>query len=397
MASSERNAAQQNGAGARDMAAATQQQPHPTQTLRRIAELVDRGLVAAGDSRALNLVAERFSVAVTPAMAALIDPHDPHDPIALQFIPDARELEIDRHDVSDPIGDAAHTPVKGIVHRYPDRLLLLPLKVCSVYCRFCFRRETVGTTAADTLSDAELDAALAYIRAHQEVWEVILSGGDPLLLSPRRLGRILAALATIEHVQVIRIHTRVPVVDPARINAELLGALRGQQAVYVVLHTNHPRELTPAALAACTTLADAGVPLLSQSVLLKGVNDDAATLEQLFRTLVANRIKPYYLHHADRAPGTAHFRTSVARGRARMRELRGRLSGVCLPEYVLDIPGGHGKTPLNSDWLTATADGYVVTDYRGDLHHYTDEPAVSSGGASSAAQATSASASAERK
>ncbi len=351
-----------------------QQQPAP-RTLRRVGELAARGLVEPAAAPALERVAERFSVAVTPAMTALIDPVDPQDPIARQFIPDTRELEVDPADVSDPIGDAAHSPVKGIVHRYPDRLLLLPLKVCPVYCRFCFRRETVGTNEANTLSDAELDAALDYIRTNKEVWEVILSGGDPLLLSPRRLGRILDALADITHVQVIRVHTRVPVVSPERIDAALLRALRKHPAAYVVLHTNHPRELTPAALAACAALTDAGMPLLSQSVLLKGVNDNAATLEHLFRTLVAHRIKPYYLHHADRAPGTAHFRTSVAHGRQLMRELRGRLSGLCLPEYVLDIPGGHGKSPLNGDWLQATADGYSVTDYRGAAHAYRDDNA----------------------
>lgn len=322
----------------------------------------------------LEQVASRFAVSVTPIMQDLIDPQDPDDPIALQFVPDPRELEETPLDVSDPVGDAAHSPVPGIVHRYPDRLLLTPIRVCPVYCRFCFRRETVGRTENGALSAAELSAAIEYIRAHNEVWEVILSGGDPLLLSPRRLGQIIDALAEIEHVRVIRIHTRIPVVSPDRITAKLVKTLRRTKPVYVVLHTNHPREWTDAASAACAKLVDGGIPMLSQSVLLKGINDKAATLESLFRLLVENRVKPYYLHHADRAPGTAHFRTSIKDGQALMRKLRGRMSGLCQPEYVLDIPGGKGKAPVGPAWID-TVDGnrHRVTDYHGECHDYSDE------------------------
>jgi lysine 2,3-aminomutase len=324
----------------------------------------------------LDEVASRFAVAITPAMQELIDPQNPADPIANQFMPDIRELNEYADELTDPIGDQQHSPVKGIVHRYPDRLLLTPVKVCSVYCRFCFRREQVGNNAAATLATEELEAALNYIRDHEEVWEVILSGGDPLILSPRRLREIVSALDQISHVKVIRIHTRVPVVEPDRITSGLIEALKSSKALYVVLHSNHPRELTNTAKNACAMLIDKGIPMLSQTVLLRGINDDAATLEQLMRTFVENRIKPYYLHHADRARGTRHFRTSINEGQELMRELRGRVSGLCQPEYVLDIPGGAGKTPIGPQWIETsdgTANGYDITDYHGNQHQYMDK------------------------
>lgn len=319
----------------------------------------------------LALVAERFAVAITPRMQDLIDPTDPNDPIAKQFEPDVRELRERPEEFADPIGDEAHSPVPGIVHRYPDRLLLAPIRVCPVYCRFCFRRETVGQQGNGLPDAGQLEKALEYIRTHREVWEVILSGGDPLLLSPRRLQHIIAELNGIEHVKVIRIHTRVPVVSPERITNELINVLKRGSAVFVVLHTNHPRELTREAREACAKVVDSGIPMLSQSVLLKGINDDAKVLEELLRTLVENRIKPYYLHHADRARGTGHFRTTIEEGQAIMRQLRGRVSGLCQPEYVLDIPGGHGKVPLGPGWIEAkAATSYAVRDYRDREHDY---------------------------
>ena len=343
-------------------------------TIHDIATLAAQGYTSLAATAALEQVASRFAVAITPAMLDLIDPLDPHDPIACQFVPATEELVDAQTDVADPIGDAAHSPLPGIVHRYPDRLLLMPLRVCPVYCRFCFRRETVGHSGDGVLSAAELQAALDYIRAQREIWEVILSGGDPLLLSPRRLQTILAALDAIEHVRVIRIHTRVPVVAPERITRQLVETLRRNKAVYVVLHSNHANEMSPAARSACRLLVDGGIPMLSQTVLLNGINNDAVTLEQLFRTLVENRIKPYYLHHADRAPGTAHFRTSIASGQALMRELRGRVSGLCQPEYVLDIPGCAGKVPIGPEWLRARgAAQYTVQHYQGRHHVYADD------------------------
>jgi lysine 2,3-aminomutase len=340
-------------------------------TLRHLSELAEAGLTRAEHRTALERVAAQYAVAITPAMAGLIDPADPHDPIARQFVPDVAELETRPEETADPIGDNAHSPVEGVVHRYPDRALLKLTAVCAVYCRFCFRREMIGPDA-EVLSQKELDAALDYIAAHSEIWEVILTGGDPLVLSPRRLKAVVTRLAAIGHVKVIRVHTRVPAADPARVTPELVNALKAKgKATYVVLHANHPRELTDAARGACALLVDAGIPMLSQSVLLAGVNDDPATLEALLRALVECRIKPYYLHHGDLAPGTSHLRTSIEHGQSLMRQLRGRVSGLCQPEYVLDIPGGHGKSPVGPNYLGTDGDGRVlVEDYNGVRHCY---------------------------
>ena len=336
-------------------------------TLRTPSGLARAGLAEPGQLAALERVAARYAVAITPAIADLIDTTDPHDPIARQFVPDPRELDTRPEENADPIGDDAHSPVEGIVHRYPDRALLKLVNACAVYCRFCFRREMVGPGRGG-LSRAALAAAFDYIAANRQIWEVILTGGDPLLSSPRRLKNVVARLAAIEHVKVARVHTRLPVVDPDRITPALVRALRSDKAVFVVLHANHPRELTGEARAACARFIDAGIPMLSQSVLLRGVNDDVGTLGALMRALVESRIKPYYLHHADLAPGTAHLRTSIAEGQEVMRQLHGRFSGLCQPHYVLDIPGGHGKSPIGPAYLSTDCDS--VEDFNGRRHIY---------------------------
>jgi lysine 2,3-aminomutase len=344
-----------------------------TQTLRRPEELTRAGLVPPEKTAALEEVARRYAVAITPAVADLIATDDPSDPIAAQFVPTPAELDIRPEEMDDPIGDDAHSPVPGIVHRYPDRVLLKPVHVCAVYCRFCFRRAMVGPGKSKALTPQALAAAIDYIRAHSEIWEVILTGGDPLVMSPRKLAAIVQALTAIDHVKVVRIHTRLPVADPKKVTPALVRAMRsGPKATYVVLHANHARELSAEARAACARIIDAGIPMLSQSVLLRGVNDDPQTLADLMRTLVECRIKPYYLHHADLAPGTHHFRTSVAQGQALMRQLQGNVSGLCQPQYVLDIPGGHGKAPIGPSYLVPeNTDGdYRVTDYRGRQHRY---------------------------
>jgi lysine 2,3-aminomutase len=324
-----------------------------------------------GQLAALQQVAARYAVAITPAVADMMDPSDPHDPIAKQFLPDVRELEQHPDENADPIGDDAYSPVEGVVHRYPDRVLLKLVNACAVYCRFCFRREMVGPGRGG-LSRTALDAALDYIARTPEIWEVILTGGDPLVLSPRRLREVITRLAAIDHVKVIRVHSRVPTTAPERITPTLVKALRTDKATFVVLHANHARELTAEARAACARLVDAGIPMLSQSVLLRGVNDDVETLGALMRTLVECRIKPYYLHHADLAPGTAHFRTTIAEGQALMRGLHGRFSGLCQPSYVLDIPGGHGKSPIGPAYLNANCS--EVEDFRGGWHCYPPLP-----------------------
>jgi lysine 2,3-aminomutase len=318
-----------------------------SRTLRRPAELVEAGLAAAERLADLERVAERYAVAITPAMTALIDTTDPHDPIARQFVPDPLELDLQPDEAADPIGDDVHSPVEGLVRRYPDRVLLKLINVCAVYCRFCFRREMIGPGKGNALSEKALAAAFAYIAAHREIWEVILSGGDPLVLSPCRLAAVMKRLGAIDHVKIVRVHTRVPAVDPARITPALVRALKASgKTTYVVLHANHARELTPAARTACARIIDAGVPMLAQSVLLKGISDDADTLGALMRAFVECRIKPYYLHHLDRAPGTAHFRTTMAHGQKLMRALRARYSGLCQPTYVVDTPG-EGKMPVS--------------------------------------------------
>jgi lysine 2,3-aminomutase len=341
-------------------------------TLRRPTDLTEAGLVPPARLAELERVAAQYAVAISPAIAELIDPTDPHDPIARQFVPDPAELQVAAEERGDPIGDDAWRPVEGIVHRYPDRVLLKLVHICPVYCRFCFRREQVGPHGRPSLSADELAAALAYIRERPQIWEVILTGGDPLILSARRLRAVVRELAAIEHVKIIRVHTRVPVATPERVTRETVRALKAPgKASYVVVHVNHPRELTAAARAACARFIDAGIPMLSQSVLLAGVNDDVATLGALMRALVESRIKPYYLHQGDLARGTAHLRTSIAAGQDLMRALRGRYSGLCQPTYVLDIPGGFGKVPIGANYLTASeAAAYEVRDPQGRPHAY---------------------------
>jgi len=343
---------------------------HKTRTLRSAEDLASAGLIAPERIEALASIAARFAVAITPDLADLIDSADPADPIARQFVPSEAESDVKAYQRADPIGDDRHSPTPGLVHRYKDRVLLKTTHVCPVYCRFCFRREMVGPGADQTLSPTELDAALAYIAGHPEIWEVILTGGDPFMLSPRRMAEITARLAALAHVRVLRWHTRMPIADPERITAELVQAIKSEKACYVAVHVNHPRELTDRSRGALARLSDAGIPLLSQTVLLKGVNDDAATLEALMRALVEARVRPYYLHHMDLAPGTDHFRTSIAEGQALMQALRARASGLCQPHYVLDIPGGHAKALLSRSDAERTADSYRLRDGERAWHDY---------------------------
>jgi lysine 2,3-aminomutase len=339
-------------------------------TLRSLGELAAAGLIQPRQIEGLEPVASRYATAITPAIADLIDANDPADPIARQFVPSANETKTQPIESADPIGDAAHSPVEGIVHRYTDRVLLKLTHVCAVYCRFCFRREMVGPGEDQMLGAAEMDAALAYIASHPEIWEVIVTGGDPFTLSPRRLAEITGRLAAISHVKTLRWHTRMPVADPTRVTDELAQAILSPKPSYVAIHVNHPRELTKEVRDAASRLIAAGSVLLSQSVLLKGVNDNIETLEALMRALVEARIQPYYLHHMDLAPGTSHFRTTIAEGQALMRELRARASGLCQPHYVLDIPGGHAKALLTPCELEASGAAHRALDAKGHWHDY---------------------------
>ncbi|MDX2224584.1 MAG: lysine-2,3-aminomutase-like protein [Rhodospirillaceae bacterium] len=342
-------------------------------TLRTPEQLAVAGLLAPGQVAGLSEVAARYAVAITPTVADIIRAGGSDGPVARQYLPDARELDVRPDEATDPIGDAAHAPVKGIVHRYPDRVLLMPTQVCAVYCRFCFRRENVGPQAG-ALTDGELDAALDYIRRTPAVWEVILTGGDPLVLSPRRLARIIGGLEQIPHVAVIRIHSRVPVAAPERITPALLDALRATaKPVYVGVHCNHADELSTPVRAGLTRLRQAGIGLVSQSVLLRGVSDSVAALEDLFRGLLTCGVKPYYLHQLDRAPGTARFRVPLDQGQALMKALRGRVSGLALPTYVLDIPGGAGKVPVGPTFMHRDATGRATAEDRDGRSHPVDD------------------------
>ncbi len=312
-------------------------------TLRTPQELVQAGLLPPEKLTSAEAVAARYAIAVPPALAARIE--TPGDPLGLQFLPDPAELITAPHEDIDPIADEALSPLPGIVHRYPDRTLLKPLLACPVYCRFCFRREQVGPDGG-LLTQDQLEAAYAYISARSAIREVILTGGDPLILSPRRLGEILRRLDAIPHVELLRIHSRVPVADPCLINPALLAALEIEKPLYLAIHANHAREFSPLTLTALHNLSRLGIPLLGQTVLLAGVNDSEDALADLFRAMLRARVKPYYLHQLDAAPGTARFHVPPARGREILANLRGKISGTAFPTYILDRPGGLGKIPL---------------------------------------------------
>jgi lysine 2,3-aminomutase len=340
--------------------------------ITRLDDLVAHGLVPTESVDALAPVVERFQLRITSDLAEVIDLEETHGPVARQFVPDVRELDVRPNELADPIGDDVYSPVRGITHRYPDRVLLKPTHLCQVYCRFCFRREKVGD-GAEQLSEGEIDTALAYIASHEEIFEVILTGGDPFVLSDRRLVRILDGIEAIPHVAVVRLHTRVPTVDPARITPELVALLRRRFATWVGVHVNHASELTDSASQAIARLVDGGIPLISQTVLLAGVNDTVEALSDLMRALVARRVKPYYLHHLDLAEGTGHFRTSIEAGKTLVMALRGNLTGLAQPTYVLDIPGGFGKAPITAEWVEPTSEtAYNVRDWQGDTHAYID-------------------------
>lgn len=347
-----------------------------SKSIRTLKTLIEHKLINPNELPQLSEVVENFSLAITDHIQQQIDHYNPEDPIAKQFVPNVAELNVSALEKSDPIGDEIHTTVKGIIHRYPDRCLFTPVHICPVYCRFCFRKEKVGT-ADKTLNNQELEQAFNYIAQHPEIWEVIITGGDPLIIKPTILKKFITRLSQIEHVEIIRIHTRVPVVDPERINNDMLNALTTHKPIYVVLHANHPKELSTAAIQACKKLIDSGIVMLSQTVLLKNINDNIETLSALMRCFIKNRIKPYYLHHGDLARGTGHFRTTIAEGQLLMKQLRGRFSGICQPTYVLDIPGGHGKVPIGPNYIKDSCDHpngdtYFIEDYQGFLHTYSN-------------------------
>lgn len=323
----------------------------------------------AGVQRALR---EGFAMSITPYYMGLCDRHDPGCPIRLQCVPQIAEAFVGRGDLRDPLGEVAHEVAPHLVQRYPDRALLLVTDRCGVYCRFCTRSRMVGA-GGGARSGSQLSAAYAYLRAHPEIQDVIVSGGDPLVMSDSRISAVLSELAMIESVAYVRVASRTPVTLPQRITDSLCRALRTHPAVWLMTHFNHPKELTSEARAACAKLADHGIPVMNQSVLLRGVNDDARTLEALFRGLLRARVRPYYLLQTDPVIGTSHLRTPLARGIELMEALQGRVSGIALPKLIVDTPGGKGKVPVGPDYIVGR-DGCTTTlrTFRGELVDYID-------------------------
>ena len=325
----------------------------------------------AGAERAENA---GLPLAITPYYLSLCDPKDSDCPIRRQCVPLAGEANAVPGDMEDPLGEVAHEVAPHLIRRYPDRALLLVTDRCAVYCRFCTRARMVGDGGGAVPLEA-LAPALAYLRAHPEVRDVIVSGGDPLAMTTERITRVLHALRDIGSIETLRLATRVPVTLPMRVTAELVRALRAFQPLWIMTHFNHPKELTAQARRACERLADAGFPVMNQTVLLAGINDDPATLEALFRGLVRARVRPYYLLQADPIRGTSHLRTPLARGVAIMEALQGRLTGIALPKLICDTPGGKGKVPLSPDYVVARDGGRTtLRTFRGELVDYVDPP-----------------------
>ncbi len=347
------------------------QQRNALTTAEDFARVLD---LSPEERRGLAAAAGRSRVAVTPYYASLMDPRHPACPIRLQALPSAREEERTPGDLADPLGEDVHRPVPAVVHRYRDRALLLAVDRCAVYCRHCTRRRL-------TLSDGEavdrpaLADAVAYVRAHPEIRDVIVSGGEPLLLSDERLDEILGALRAIPHVQILRLATRSPVACPMRIDRRLAAMLRRHAPLFVVTHFNHPKECTDEAREACGILVDHGVPVENQTVLLRGVNSSARLLQDLFERLLTFRVRPYYLHQGDLAEGTAHLRTPLEAGVAILDALRGRTSGLAIPHLAVDLPGGGGKVTLGPTYLVGREAGaHVLRNPRGALYRYPDPP-----------------------
>jgi lysine 2,3-aminomutase len=319
-----------------------------------------------GDIERLKQAAENFEFRISPAMVDLI--REPGDPIWRQYVPTVQELEIE-DGIVDSLAEDAHSPVPNITHRYPDRALFLVSPVCASYCRFCTRRRKVGDP--EKIPMAQLESAFHYLEQHTEIRDVIMSGGDPLLLSDRRLDEICARLRAIPHLEIIRIGSRVPCHLPERITPELCAILKKYHPFYINTHFNHPDELTPAAVKALGMLADAGIPLGCQTVLLKGVNDDPAVMRVLMQKLLVARVRPYYIYQCDQVAGAEHFRTTVEKGLEIIRALRGWTSGLAVPHYVIDAPGGGGKIPLLPEYVEAMDDDQVVLrNYAGKTYVY---------------------------
>jgi lysine 2,3-aminomutase len=317
-----------------------------------------------------KLANHKLALAITPYFFNLIDPADENCPIRLQVIPKESETHTAAWEMSDPCGEDSHSPVPGLVHRYPDRVLFLVTDRCASYCRYCTRSRLVSNASGYDFHP-QFDKQIAYIAAHPEIRDVLLSGGDPLLFSDEKLEFLLNKLRAIPHVEFLRIGTRIPIFLPQRITPELCAMLKQFHPLFLSVHTNHPRELTTEARAAIGRLADAGIPLGNQSVLLKNVNDDVTVMKALVQKLLMCRVKPYYLYQCDLISGSAHLRASVAKGLEIMEQLRGHTTGYAVPQYVIDAPGGGGKVPINPEYVLCRNAGRVlVRNYEGKIFEY---------------------------
>ena len=327
--------------------------------------------LSAEEEKALLYPSMKLPLRVTPYYLSLIDPGDPEDPLRRSVVPLAAECFVSPGEAADPLDEEGDCQVPGIVHRYPDRVLFLVTGFCSTYCRYCTRSRKVGDSHRTPLTEEQIDAALAYIASHKEVRDVLVSGGDPLTLSNDRLESLLARIRKIPHVEFLRIGTKVPAVLPQRVTPELVKMLKRYHPLWISIHFTRPREITPESAKACERLADAGIPLGSQTVLLKGINDDTTTLKRLFQRLLAVRVRPYYLYQCDPIIGSAHFRTNIERGLELISSLRGFTTGYAVPTYVVDAPGGGGKVPLYPSTLVGREENRVMLkNYQGRLFTY---------------------------
>jgi len=335
--------------------------------------------LTSSEEAAVNRRSGRFVMGIPPYWAALMDPDDPTCPIRRQAVPVEEEYKLSPNDMIDPLAEDSHMPVPGLVHRYPDRVLLLVVEVCAMYCRFCTRSRVVGTTAGYS-RPANIDAAIDYIKAHRKVRDVLISGGDPLTLSDDRLDDVLTKLKAIPHVEFVRIGTRNPVTLPYRVTESLCNVLKKHKPVWMSLHFNHPKEVTPPVKKACGMLADCGVPLGSQTVLMKGINDRPAIMKKLFHELLKIRVRPYYIYQCDPVKGTSHFRTPVAAGLAIIEKLRGHTTGYAVPTFVVDGPGGGGKIPLMPNYVVGVKNGvWTLRNFAGKLFTYKEEQTTGNG------------------
>ena len=340
--------------------------------IETVEELKEHIEITAEEEEGIRQCLGRLRMAITPYYLSLIDLSDPHDPIRRQAIPTAAELYQSPADLLDPLHEDTDSPVKGLTHRYPDRVLLLVTDQCSMYCRHCTRRRFAGQTD-QAVPLEQIDGCIEYIRNHPEVRDVLISGGDPLVMSDDRLEYVISRVREIPHVEIVRIGSRTPVVMPQRITPELCAMLKKYHPIWLNTHFNHPKEITPESAAACARLADAGIPLGNQSVLLAGVNDCVYTMKKLVQELVKIRVRPYYIYQCDLSMGLEHFRTPVGKGIEIIEALRGHTSGFCVPTFVVDAPGGGGKTPVMPNYvISQTPYKVILRNFEGVITTYTE-------------------------